>query len=113
MELKCVNCGEFGHLAAWKGCKSFPIIKKSSPRQHGRSYAQAAAQKVEKTEQSTEEKTDDPFDLADIKETIKAIKEVKMLLEEFPTLLEAARLCKSAKTRKEKVHIVLNALMGE
>ncbi|GBM49858.1 hypothetical protein AVEN_191256-1 [Araneus ventricosus] len=112
-EPKCVNCGESGHLAAWKGCKSYPIIKKPSYRQNGKSYAQAASEKVElPTKKKTEEKSDDPFDLEDIKDSMKAIKEVKMLLDEFPTLLEAARLSKTAKTRTEKVLIVLNALVG-
>ncbi|GBM13842.1 hypothetical protein AVEN_44106-1 [Araneus ventricosus] len=26
-EPKCVNCGELGHLAAWKGCKALSIVK--------------------------------------------------------------------------------------
>ncbi|GBO37983.1 hypothetical protein AVEN_46350-1 [Araneus ventricosus] len=81
--------------------------------QTGRSYAEAAAEKADQPiKTKTEEKTDDPFDLEDIKESMKAIKEVKTLLDEFPTLLEVARLCKVAKTRTEKVLIVLNALVG-
>ncbi|GBM85745.1 hypothetical protein AVEN_232239-1 [Araneus ventricosus] len=74
-----------------------------SYRQTGRSYT--AAEKVDQpTEKKTEEKTDDPSDLEDFKESMKAIKEVKTLLDEFPTLLEAARLCKVAKTRTESAH---------
>ncbi|GBL57577.1 hypothetical protein AVEN_205843-1 [Araneus ventricosus] len=33
----CVNCGEKDHLAAWKGCKAFPVIKKTTTRQPGKS----------------------------------------------------------------------------
>ncbi|GBM44759.1 hypothetical protein AVEN_28397-1, partial [Araneus ventricosus] len=40
-------------------------------------------------------------------------REVKILLQEFPTLLEAARRCRKAKTKQEKAHIVLSALMGD
>ncbi|GBN50225.1 hypothetical protein AVEN_40163-1 [Araneus ventricosus] len=52
-EPKCVNCGGSGHLAAWKGCKAFPVIKKPSTRQPGRSYAQATAEKTEEAEQTS------------------------------------------------------------
>ncbi|GBO15514.1 hypothetical protein AVEN_39212-1 [Araneus ventricosus] len=60
-EPKCVNCGESGHLAAWKGCKSYPVIKKPSYRQTGRSYAAAAAEKIEQPiKKKTEERTSPP-----------------------------------------------------
>ncbi|GBN36104.1 hypothetical protein AVEN_152059-1 [Araneus ventricosus] len=42
---------------------------------------------------------------------LKALKEMKTLFQEFLTLLEATRLCKKATTKKEKVLIVLNALL--
>ncbi|GBL68799.1 hypothetical protein AVEN_70036-1 [Araneus ventricosus] len=74
-EPKCVNCGESGHIAAWKGCKAFPVIPKRSIR----SYADAAAGKIEKTEKTTgrptEEKPSAPQDFSDIKESLQAIKD--------------------------------------
>ncbi|GBO19934.1 hypothetical protein AVEN_113864-1 [Araneus ventricosus] len=109
----CINCGEKGHLAAWKGCKALPLIQKSSVRQERKTYAQATADK-KKNEEKTEDKTTVAADLiTDLKEPINAIREVKTLIQEFPTLLEAARLCREAKTKNEKVLIVLNGLLGE
>ncbi|GBO46068.1 hypothetical protein AVEN_20323-1 [Araneus ventricosus] len=46
----CINCGETGHLAAWKGCKALPTIKKPADRQTGKTYAQAATNKSKKDE---------------------------------------------------------------
>ncbi|GBN39016.1 hypothetical protein AVEN_58535-1 [Araneus ventricosus] len=112
----CIICGETGHLAAWKGCKALPTIKKPSARQAGKTYAQAATDKRKKKkteEKSTEKNTDVADDLKELKESFQALKEMKTLLLEFPTLLEAARLCRKARTRQEKVLIVLNALMND
>ncbi|GBM02116.1 hypothetical protein AVEN_190555-1 [Araneus ventricosus] len=51
-EPKCLNCGKKGHLAAWKGCKALPVIKKTSDGQSRKSYAQAAAEQKNKEEQT-------------------------------------------------------------
>ncbi|GBM29958.1 hypothetical protein AVEN_167436-1 [Araneus ventricosus] len=47
--------------------------------------------------------TDKVIDMTDLKDSLQALKEVKTLLPEFPILLEAARLCRQAKSRQEKV----------
>ncbi|GBM56175.1 hypothetical protein AVEN_226078-1 [Araneus ventricosus] len=64
-------------------------------------------------EKETEAKTDEVADLADLKDSLQALKEVKILLQEFPTPLEAARRSRQAKTKQEKALIVLSALMGD
>ncbi|GBN51007.1 hypothetical protein AVEN_59852-1 [Araneus ventricosus] len=106
MDPICINCGEKGHLAAWKGCKALPIIKKPSARQSGKTYAQAAtgeSKKEEKTEERSAEKNTDVIDdMTELKDSLQALKEMKTLLQEFLTLLEAARLCRKTKTRQEK-----------
>ncbi|GBM47672.1 hypothetical protein AVEN_57064-1 [Araneus ventricosus] len=116
-DLNCINCAEKGHLAAWKGCKAFPVIKKSSTRQPGKSYSQAAADKKRKEgkteEKETEAKTNEDTYLADLKDSLQALKEVKILLKEFLTLLEASLRCRQAKTKQEKALIVLSALMDD
>ncbi|GBN39254.1 hypothetical protein AVEN_260098-1 [Araneus ventricosus] len=111
---KCVNCGESGHIAAWKGCKAFPVIAKPASKRTFRSYADIAAGKREKTPGRTaEERPSTSQDIPDLKESLQAIKELKSILEEFPTLLEAMRLCKKAKTKQEKILIILNALVSD
>ncbi|GBO33729.1 hypothetical protein AVEN_258235-1 [Araneus ventricosus] len=114
---KCVNCGESGHIAAWKGCKAFPVIAKPSSKRTNRSYADIAAGKREKMEKTpgrtAEERPSTSQDLPDIKESLQAIKDLKSILGEFPTLLEAIRLCKKAKTKQEKILIILNALVSD
>ncbi|GBM13392.1 hypothetical protein AVEN_54403-1 [Araneus ventricosus] len=98
-------------------CSYMKVIKKPSNRQPGKSYTQAAADKKRKEgkteEKEREAKTDEVTDLADLKDSLKALKEVEILLQEFPTLLEAARLCRHAKTKQEKALIVLIARMGD
>ncbi|GBO22800.1 Nucleic-acid-binding protein from transposon X-element [Araneus ventricosus] len=111
----CINCGEKGHLAAWRGCKALPVIRKTSLRQPGKSFAQATSQGLRKDSPSTtHEKTgssQEPLPaISDIKETLQALKELKEFLQEFPTLLEAAKKCKTARSREEKLLIVLEAL---
>ncbi|GBO35437.1 hypothetical protein AVEN_19820-1, partial [Araneus ventricosus] len=112
---KCVNCGESGHIAAWKGCKAFPVIAKPALKRSNRSYADIAAGKREKTEKTTgrtaEEHPSISQDIPDIKESLQAIKDLKSILGEFPTLLEAIKLCKKPKTKQEKILIILNALI--
>ncbi|GBN95666.1 hypothetical protein AVEN_220785-1 [Araneus ventricosus] len=56
-------------------------------------------------------KDQDPLPaIEEIKETLQALKEIKELLQEFPTQLEAAKICKS---REEEILIVLEALVGK
>ncbi|GBM76046.1 Nucleic-acid-binding protein from transposon X-element [Araneus ventricosus] len=111
----CINCGEKGHLAAWRGCKALPVLRKPSIRIPGKSFAEAASQGLRKDPPSaTHGKTgtsQEPLpEISDIKETLLALKELKEFLQEFPTLLEAAKKCKAARSREEKLLIVLNAL---
>ncbi|GBN80938.1 hypothetical protein AVEN_72812-1 [Araneus ventricosus] len=88
-----VGCG--------KGCKALPVITKTSDRQPRTSDVQAAAEQ-EKDEKVTETKTEKVIDLTDLKDSLQALTEVKMLLQEFPTLLEADRHCREAQTKQEK-----------
>ncbi|GBM32955.1 hypothetical protein AVEN_268872-1 [Araneus ventricosus] len=70
--------------------------------------------KEEKTyEKVMETKTKKVMDLTDLKDSLQALREVKMLLQEFPTLLEATRRCREVQTKQEKALIVLSALMGD
>ncbi|GBN55460.1 hypothetical protein AVEN_3492-1 [Araneus ventricosus] len=104
-EPKCVNFGETGHLAAWKGCKTLPVIKKPSTRQRGKIYAQAAADNMKNVEQTgekqTEAKTDEVTDLTDLKDSLQELKEVKMLLQ-----ARSGRHWRQAKTKQEPTGVV-------
>ncbi|GBN23210.1 hypothetical protein AVEN_88764-1, partial [Araneus ventricosus] len=110
-----INCGEKGHLAAWKGCKALPVLTKTAERRPRRSYAQAVAaqrKNEERTKGKTKEtETSEDMDIADLKESLQTLREVQTFIQEFPTLLKAARLCRKAKTKQEKILIVLNALI--
>ncbi|GBM41637.1 hypothetical protein AVEN_198386-1 [Araneus ventricosus] len=117
IEPTCINCGEKGHSAAWKGCKALPVITKPAVRQNRKSYAQAATVQ-KKTFPNPEGKieeveTEQTTDLTDLNESLQALRELKTLIQEFPTLLEAARLCRKAKNKQEKILIVLNALVSD
>ncbi|GBN81758.1 hypothetical protein AVEN_191950-1 [Araneus ventricosus] len=69
---KCVNCGESGYIAAWKGCKAFPVITKPTTTRTNRSYADITAGKSEKTEKTpgrpTEERPSTWQDIPDVKD---------------------------------------------
>ncbi|GBO40166.1 hypothetical protein AVEN_165096-1 [Araneus ventricosus] len=111
----CINCGEKGHLAAWRGCKALPVIRKTALRIPGKSFAQVTSQNIRKepppTTHKEAEAIQDPLPaITDVKETLQALKELKEFLQEFPTLLEAAKKCKAARSREEKLLIVLEAL---
>ncbi|GBM42216.1 hypothetical protein AVEN_234952-1 [Araneus ventricosus] len=89
-------------LAAWKGCKSLPLIQKTSARQERKSYAQAATKTFKNDGKIEEKATEATEDITDLKASINALKEVKTVIQEFPTLLEAAPLCRKAKSENEK-----------
>ncbi|GBN12587.1 hypothetical protein AVEN_226793-1, partial [Araneus ventricosus] len=112
-EPKCVNCGETGHLAAWKGCKTIPVITGPATRQPRKTYAQAANKDTSEGEKKSPKQEKNTTEiiagLADIKESLEALRDLKYLIQEFPTIIEAAKKCKQVKT---KVMIVLNPLMG-
>ncbi|GBN61898.1 hypothetical protein AVEN_220457-1 [Araneus ventricosus] len=113
-EPTCINCGEKGHLAAWKGCKALPLIQKTSIRKPCKTCAASSKSRKEEEPEiiNAEKTTDMATEVSDLKDSLEALKEVKTLLQEFPTLLEAVRQCRHAKSRQEKVLIVLNALVG-
>ncbi|GBM19334.1 hypothetical protein AVEN_200266-1 [Araneus ventricosus] len=50
--------------------------------------------------------------LTDIKDSLEALLDLKYLIQEFPTIIEATKKCKQVKTKEEKVMIVLNSLLG-
>ncbi|GBO14048.1 hypothetical protein AVEN_275228-1 [Araneus ventricosus] len=101
-----INCGEKDHLAAWKGCKALPVLMKTAERRPRRSYAQAVAAD-RKNEKRTEGKaketeTSKDMDITELKESQQTLREVQTLIQDFPTLLETAKLCHNAKTKQEK-----------
>ncbi|GBN57703.1 hypothetical protein AVEN_232435-1 [Araneus ventricosus] len=111
----CINCGEKGHLAAWRGCKALPVIRKTSLRIPGKSFAQVTSQNIRKESPPTTHKEAETIQdtlpaITDVRETLQALKELKDFLREFPTLIKAAKKCKTARTREEKMLIVLEAL---
>ncbi|GBM23172.1 hypothetical protein AVEN_259199-1, partial [Araneus ventricosus] len=112
-EPKCVNCCETGHLVAWKGCKDIPVITGPATRQPSKTYAQAAnedASEREKKSPKQEENTTEVIaGLTDIEDSLEALRDLKYFIQEFPTIIEAAKKCKQVKT---KVMIVLNPLLG-
>ncbi|GBM97030.1 hypothetical protein AVEN_234753-1 [Araneus ventricosus] len=117
IEPTCINCGEKGHLAAWKGWKALPIITKPAVRQNKKTYAQAATVQKKTTPNPEgklkEVEAEQTTDLSDFKESLQMLRELKTLIQEFLTLLEAVRLCRKAKNKQEKVVIVLNALVSD
>ncbi|GBM25295.1 hypothetical protein AVEN_172099-1 [Araneus ventricosus] len=117
IEPTCINCGEKGHLAAWKGCKALPIIKKPAVRQKKKTCAQAATAQKKTTPipegKSKGVEAEQTTDLSDLKESLQTLREIKTLIQEFPTLLEAVSLCRKAKNKQEKILIVLNALVSD
>ncbi|GBM75562.1 hypothetical protein AVEN_88374-1 [Araneus ventricosus] len=65
-------------------------------------------------EKDAETKANKVMDLTGLTDSLHVLREVKIiLLQEFPTLLEAARRCRQAKTKQEKALIVLSALKGD
>ncbi|GBM90310.1 hypothetical protein AVEN_116301-1 [Araneus ventricosus] len=82
----CLNCGEKGHLAAWKGCKALPLIQKTLAWQPGKSYAQAAADETRKEEKTEINNAEPATDMFDLKDSLQALKQVILLLQDFPTL---------------------------
>ncbi|GBM96956.1 hypothetical protein AVEN_69324-1 [Araneus ventricosus] len=94
------------HLAAWKVCKALPVIKKPSIRQPRKSHAQTAADK--KRKEKGQSRRSDGF-----KRLTTSAERSKNATTRISNPAEAARLCRNAKSREEKVLIVLKALVSD
>ncbi|GBM89343.1 hypothetical protein AVEN_136438-1 [Araneus ventricosus] len=70
---KCVNCGETGHLAAFKDCKALPTIPRTITRQPRKTSAQAG----KKTPQQEENTSEVMPELTYLKDSLGAPRDVR------------------------------------
>ncbi|GBM83493.1 hypothetical protein AVEN_199585-1 [Araneus ventricosus] len=72
-------------------------------RQPRKSYAQAASKGAREGEKKTSQREENTPEvspgLADLKDSLEALRDVRFLIQEFPTIIEAAKRCKQAKSR--------------
>ncbi|GBM99314.1 hypothetical protein AVEN_199411-1 [Araneus ventricosus] len=84
-----------GHLAAWKGCKAIPVITGSATRQPRKTHAQAAKKDTSEGERKSPQQEENTIEviagLTDIKDSLEALRDLKYLIQEFPTIIEAAK----------------------
>ncbi|GBN39763.1 hypothetical protein AVEN_110052-1 [Araneus ventricosus] len=104
-EPTCINCGEKGHLAAWKGCKAHPLIQKNSDRKIGKTYAQATSNKSKRDEEpelKNAEKTPDiDTELSDLKDSLQAMKEMNVCKNFLPCLKRRVNAVMQNHTKKK------------
>ncbi|GBN78092.1 hypothetical protein AVEN_219432-1 [Araneus ventricosus] len=103
-EPKCVNCGETMHLSVWKGYKAIPVMPGPATRQPRKTDAQASNKDTregeKKSPQQEENTTEVIAGLTDIKDSsCLSLRDHKYLIQEFPTIIEAAKKCKQVKTK--------------
>ncbi|GBM98100.1 hypothetical protein AVEN_43223-1 [Araneus ventricosus] len=105
----CINCKESGHLASWKGCPKYPVIKNNSPP----TYAQKLKSDLPKTINSSTTNINNPSPLIDtdtydiFEKNMNALKIINDAFNKFPNLIEISEKIKIAKSDFEIVSLLL------
>ncbi|GBM14034.1 hypothetical protein AVEN_140703-1 [Araneus ventricosus] len=105
----CINCKENGHLASWKGCPKYPVIRNNSPP----TYAQKVKFNLPKTNNFPTTNINKPApqnetnSLEDFERNMNALKIINEAFNKFPNLIEISEKIKIAKTDFEIVSLLL------
>ncbi|GBM00122.1 hypothetical protein AVEN_176370-1 [Araneus ventricosus] len=105
----CINCKENGHLASWKGCPKYPVIRNNTPP----TYAQKLKSNLPKTNNSPTTNINKPSPQIDtdsydkFEKNMNAIKIINEAFNRFPNLIEISEKIKIAKTDFEIVSLLL------
>ncbi|GBN98344.1 hypothetical protein AVEN_131915-1 [Araneus ventricosus] len=105
----CINCKENGHLASWKGCPKYPVIRNNSPP----TYAQKVKSNLPKTNNSPTTNFSKPSPQIDtdtydkFEKNMNALKIINDAFIKFPKLIEISEKIKIAKTDFEIVSLLL------
>ncbi|GBM72485.1 hypothetical protein AVEN_106622-1 [Araneus ventricosus] len=105
----CINCKEIGHLASWKGCPKYPVIKNNTPP----TYAQKLKSNLQKPNYTPTPPMNNPTPQIDNDTYEKFIKNMNALriindaFNKFPNLIEISEKIKIAKTDMEIVGLLL------
>ncbi|GBL86998.1 hypothetical protein AVEN_92795-1 [Araneus ventricosus] len=105
----CINCNESGHLASWKGCPKYPVIKNNTPP----TYAQKLKSNLPKTNNSPTTNINNPSPQIDtdsyekFEKNMNAIRIINEAFNRFPNLIEISEKIKIAKTDLEIVSLLL------
>ncbi|GBO06913.1 hypothetical protein AVEN_116727-1 [Araneus ventricosus] len=96
----CINCNEIGHLASWKGCPKYPVIRNNSPP----TYAQKVKYNLPKTNNPPTSNYTKPSPQIDtdtvdkFEKNMNAIKIINEAFNRFPNLIEISEKINIAKT---------------
>ncbi|GBN75378.1 hypothetical protein AVEN_8063-2-1, partial [Araneus ventricosus] len=105
----CMNCNENGHLASWRGCPKFPVIKSNKAP----TYAQKLKTNIKITEKSNTIPDSNPVpqakpeDLGNFERNFNALKIINDALNRFPNFIEIREKIKLAKNDFEIVNLLL------
>ncbi|GBO38133.1 Nucleic-acid-binding protein from transposon X-element [Araneus ventricosus] len=132
----CINCGKVGHVAAYRGCENFPKIKPPPTRRNtfnSNQYSTRSnlsfARVVDPNKQPDFNSSFPPLQTAqnnttnitnsisfpelgsksEISELFEALNELKKLMSECPSLIQALLQMKNAKTPEDKLQILMIA----
>ncbi|GBM98354.1 hypothetical protein AVEN_46652-1 [Araneus ventricosus] len=105
----CINCKEIGHLASWKGCPKYPVIKNNTPP----TYAQKLKSNLQKNNSVPTPSLNNPtpqIDTVTYEEFVKNMNALRIIndaFNKFPNLIEISEKIKLAKTDMEIVGLLL------
>ncbi|GBO32316.1 hypothetical protein AVEN_70318-1 [Araneus ventricosus] len=105
----CINCKEIGHLASWKGCPKYPVIKNNTTP----TYAQKLKSNLQKTNYTPTPSMNNPtpqIDTDNYEEFVKNMNALRIIndaFSKFPNLIEISEKIKLAKTDMEIVGLLL------
>ncbi|GBM75835.1 hypothetical protein AVEN_251653-1 [Araneus ventricosus] len=105
----CINCNEKGHLASWRGCPKFPLIKTNK----GPTYAQKLKPNLKMTEKTKAIPEINPVsqakpeDFSNFEGNLNALKIINDAHNRFSNLIEISEKIKLAKTDLKIVNLLL------
>ncbi|GBN16330.1 hypothetical protein AVEN_105389-1 [Araneus ventricosus] len=105
----CINCKENGHLASWKGCPKYPVIRNNTSP----TYAQKLKSNLQKPNSTPTPPVNKPIPQIDadifdkFEKNMNALKIINDAFNKFPNLIEISEKIKMAKTDMEIVSLLL------
>ncbi|GBN23679.1 hypothetical protein AVEN_109783-1 [Araneus ventricosus] len=129
---KCINCGEAGHVASFRGCRAFPkpsftqqnMLNNLNSQQRtlntnanrvrdNFSYSRALNPhpQQEMVPRNPSIENSQPVDIPTntFKDMVEGLAELKKLMQEFPNLFSALKELKSATSSADKLSILMKA----
>ncbi|GBN28223.1 hypothetical protein AVEN_198912-1 [Araneus ventricosus] len=103
----CINCKESGHVASWRGCPKYPVIKTISYADKLKRNLPNAEKPVKNNQENHPTLQAQKPEFPDLEKKLNALKVIYETLNRFPNLIEISEKIKLAENDLEKFNLLL------